>query len=70
MNVLVIAPHPDDDAIGCGGTICLHAKRGDRVFVVFLTSGEQGLRQHPGSKPSPFARLKPLQPQRSCALPT
>lgn len=45
MNILVIAPHPDDETIGCGGSLCLHAQRGDRAHVVWLTSGELGLKK-------------------------
>lgn len=40
MNVLVIAPHPDDDAVGMGGSIKRHAEAGDVVHVLYLTSGE------------------------------
>ena len=47
MNVLVIAPHPDDESIGCGGALCLHARRGDRITGVYLTSGELGLKHLP-----------------------
>jgi LmbE family N-acetylglucosaminyl deacetylase len=47
MNVLVIAPHPDDETIGCGGALYLHACRGDRVSAAFLTSGEVGLKKLP-----------------------
>ncbi len=37
--VLVLAPHPDDEVIGPGGTLARHLDAGDDVRVVVLTSG-------------------------------
>ena len=42
-QVLVLAPHPDDETFGCGGTIRMLAESGIAVDVAFLTRGEQGL---------------------------
>jgi len=35
-NILVIAPHPDDEVLGAGGVICRHVAAGDKVAVAFV----------------------------------
>ena len=40
LDVLVIAPHPDDAELGMGGTIAVLLARGMRVGVLDLTDGE------------------------------
>lgn len=37
MRVLVIAPHPDDEVLGVGGTILKRARAGDEVYVCIVT---------------------------------
>jgi len=44
--VAVIAPHPDDESIGCGGLIALLCQQGQPVSVVLLSDGALS---HPGS---------------------
>lgn len=39
-RVLVIAPHPDDEVLGCGGTIARIAAEGGRVDVAVVTRGQ------------------------------
>lgn len=41
-RVLLLAPHADDDVIGCGGTACLHAEQGDPVHVLVVFDGLAG----------------------------
>lgn len=40
-DVLVVAPHPDDDVIGCGGSIAKHVRDGARVTVVIIIGRER-----------------------------
>ena len=39
MNILVFAPHNDDEVLGVGGTICKLSKAGHNVYVCEVTSG-------------------------------
>jgi LmbE family N-acetylglucosaminyl deacetylase len=39
MTVLALVAHPDDEVLGAGGTLALHAARGEEVHIVFLTDG-------------------------------
>lgn len=45
-GLVVIAPHPDDETLGCGGILAWAARRDVLRHVVFLTNGEQS---HPGA---------------------
>lgn len=39
-KVLIVAPHPDDEIMGCSGLMQSLLKTGKEVFVVILTGGE------------------------------
>jgi LmbE family N-acetylglucosaminyl deacetylase len=41
-RVAVVAPHPDDESIGCGGVIALHRRQGDEVHLIVVTDGDAG----------------------------
>jgi len=37
-RILFIAPHPDDETLGCGGTILKHKDNGDEIFWLIVTN--------------------------------
>lgn len=38
MKVVVISAHPDDEIIGCGGTLLKHKDNGDEIFWIIITN--------------------------------
>lgn len=39
-NILIVAPHPDDEVLGCGGILKKYSARGAGVFVLIITRGK------------------------------
>lgn len=44
LDILVLAAHPDDAELGCGGTIAKHVALGHKVGIVDFSQGELGTR--------------------------
>ena len=42
-NVLVIAPHADDETLGCGGSLLRHAAEGDETSWLIMTDAKESL---------------------------
>jgi LmbE family N-acetylglucosaminyl deacetylase len=55
--VLVLAPHPDDESLGCGGLLAACRERGRPAYVLVLTDGAGS---HPGSRQYPPEKLVAL----------
>jgi len=41
-SFLVFAPHPDDEVFSLGGTLSIASERGQKITIVYMTSGELG----------------------------
>jgi LmbE family N-acetylglucosaminyl deacetylase len=54
-SALVLAPHPDDETLGCGATIMRKLASGTPVTVVVLTDGQHS---HPSMAPDALAALR------------
>jgi LmbE family N-acetylglucosaminyl deacetylase len=54
-SAIVFAPHPDDETLGCGGTIIRKRRYGAPVHLAFMTDGS---RSHPALPPSDLAWIR------------
>jgi len=54
-RAIVFAPHPDDETLGCGGTIAKKLGQSYEIYVVFMTDGRHSLTElGVSSEPTPF----------------
>ncbi|HEX2493551.1 MAG TPA: PIG-L family deacetylase [Steroidobacter sp.] len=65
QRVLVVAPHPDDEAIGCGGTILRHVAAADYVCVAIATDGR---RSRVVSDPAVMAQVRRQEAENAARL--
>lgn len=54
-TTLIVAPHADDESLGCGGIISLAKKYGQTVYILLLSDGTLS---HPNSKDFPKDKLR------------
>lgn len=61
-RAVIIAPHPDDEVLGCGGLLQGLALLGRPIQLISVTDGSAS---HPGSRRWPVKRLSVVRPQES-----
>ena len=65
MSILVVAPHHDDEVIGCGGTIANVTRNGHQVDVIYMTAGNVGI---PGVERSEAIKKREAEAQQACMI--
>lgn len=63
-GIVVVAPHPDDESLGCGGLIAEACARGIPVRLVVVSDG---IGSHPNSRTHPPERLRDLRESETLA---
>jgi len=66
-TTVVIAPHQDDESLGCGGLIARKRNEGLPVHVIFITDGSASHPGHSRVTPPELARLRRAEAMRATA---
>jgi len=67
--VLIAAPHPDDEVLGCGGSMARHIDAGRQVFVSYLSSGEHGCPDRLPARAGPSREREAAQAMEMLGIP-
>jgi LmbE family N-acetylglucosaminyl deacetylase len=62
QRVLIVAPHPDDETLGCGGSISLLCRQGYDISVLIISDGTAS---HPNSQKYPAPMLQSIRSQET-----
>jgi LmbE family N-acetylglucosaminyl deacetylase len=64
-RVLVLSPHPDDDIVGCGGTLYKYHLKGSEITSVYMTDGRKG---NPGYNEEDLVLIRREEAKRASAI--
>lgn len=64
-KIVCVGGHPDDPETGCGGTLAKLAKAGHEVTIIYLTTGEAGIK---GSSHSEAAAIRKQEAINACRI--
>ncbi|MDA9838481.1 PIG-L family deacetylase [Candidatus Pelagibacter sp.] len=68
-NILVVVAHPDDETLGCGGTIQKYVKLGHEVYIIVFADGESSREKYDSVKiKKRFNQLKQVCKLFSCRI--
>ncbi len=65
---LIIAPHPDDEVLGCANLIQRHGVAGRPVELVYLTNGAASHPDHPRLEPAEIGRMRQAEARQAVQL--
>ena len=67
-NILCIVAHPDDEALGLGGSLIKHVQYGDKVFIIILSQGETSKAKNNEKNPKRLVNAKDWSAETGCTL--
>src|SRR6185312_15764501 len=66
-RILVVAPHPDDETLGCAGTLLRHVAAGDRWYWLLMTDASASDRYSPAQVSKEREQIQNVERALSCS---